>query len=342
MKIKKIGRRNFFQLATLAGFSMLTGCTNREVTPNLTSIKGTLPKELVGRLPSPWSFNHIKYKSARYPYSFDLLKESDLLAINDGWLGDLSPSNFQPIEAKQFFSRINSQARIFLNGLGPKFSSLILPIGVSPWVMLFRNGDTWLKKAYESWEVLLDQGLEKNVVLPESPRLIISLAEQMKKPEALSRLRFQACTFDSRNALNWVLSGQAKVAVIPLQNCFRALSRDPRLSVALPSSGSPLHWTVLLRPLFTREPLPQEWLENAWSNPLLGQLLGKGWTPPLEYSELIKAIDYVPYKYQSILLQSEETLSRCWSFQLLSELEQKTLEKIWNESSPKSFSRLVG
>ena len=55
--------------------------------------------------------------------------------------------------------------------------------------------------------------------------------------------------FDDRNSLNWILAGKARVAILPLYRCFRSLSKDPRLSFALPSSGAPLHWTVLVKPI---------------------------------------------------------------------------------------------
>lgn len=53
------------------------------------------------------------------------------------------------------------------------------------------------------------------VVLPASPRLVMSLADHLGGGQALPALRRQALTYDDRQATNWLLKGEAKVVVLP-------------------------------------------------------------------------------------------------------------------------------
>ena len=162
----------------------------------------------------------------------------------------------------------------------------------------------------------------------------MSIANTIDEPDALRNLRIQAITFDDRNSLNWILSGKARVAILPLVRCFSSLIRDPRLSVVLPDQGAPLHWTVLVRPKQTRQSFPGEWLEAAWEMPHIARLLSKAWIPPIPYSDLIKDMHFVPDSYKSIILPAKSVWNNCWSFPLITEQETNRLESLWIQSTP--------
>ena len=84
---------------------------------------------------------------------------------------------------------------------------------------------------------------------------MIDLAHRLPGAEAsLPALRRQVLTLDDRQGANWLLKGDARVVVLPLQRCLPLLRRDPRLMAVLPAQGAPLHWTLLARPEATREP----------------------------------------------------------------------------------------
>ena len=101
--------------------------------------------------------------------------------------------------------------------------------------MLFRNGSAWLEAAQGGWDVLLDPTLAGRVVLPASPRFVIDLADRLGGEEALRRLRAQLLTMDDRQATSWLLKGEARVVVLPLQRCMALLRQDPRLRAVLPT-----------------------------------------------------------------------------------------------------------
>jgi len=329
-----ISRRELIQLGLFVSIPALASCSKDSTLPIFRISEETLPKQLTRSLPKRWLIKPLKPKSKFESDQLVIPTNTDLVAIGDGWVSQLSKESLRPIEAENLLPRLDIQAKVFLKGFGSELASRIFPIGVSPWVMLFRNGEPWLSRAKKGWDVLLDPDLTGKVVFPASPRLVMSIANQIDESDALQKLRIQALTFDDRNALNWILSGKARVAILPLYRCFRSLIKDPRFSVAFPRKGAPLNWTVLIRPKQTEQPFPAEWLEAAWAMPQLGKLLSKGWIPPIPYSELAKAINFVPDSYKSIILPPQSFWEKCWSFPLIIDQEKTRLEKFWIQSSP--------
>ena len=331
---RQLGRRELLKLGLMAGLMGLASCGRASAAPLLRATPETLPKKWRRSLPVPWSYQPIEVDAGSNPFIAALEQGNDLLALGDGWLTSLPAKTLQRIEAPGLQDRLDGQARAFEASLGPALQSRVLPVGVSPWVLLFRQGDPWALQARSGWQVLLDPALKGRVVLPQSPRLVMSLAERMQVADGLRQLRAQAYTFDDRQGLNWLIQGKARVAVLPLQRCLPSLRRDPRLSVVLPNSGAPLNWTVLVRSALTREPLPQQWVEQSWQEPLLGQLLAGGWIPPLPRAELRLALTAIPKAYRSIVLPSKEVWSRCWSLPVLTAVQQMELNQLWSQSTP--------
>jgi hypothetical protein len=200
--------------------------------------------------------------------------------------------------------------------------------------MLFRGEPTLRNQAANSWEVLLDPELKGKVLFPSSPRLVMSLTAHMQTPDALRQLRQAAISFDDRHALNWLLQGDAQVAVLPLQRCMGALLRDQRLHAVLPLQGAPLNWTLMLRPSSSKEPLPQDWVKKAWEEPLLSRLLSAGWVPPLARSQLSIAMSRVPKRLRALVLPSNEVWQRCWNLAPLDPSEQDAMKAKWKASTP--------
>lgn len=328
-----LGRRELLQLGLVAGLGALGGCARGAAAPLLQAAPETLPALWRRRLPRPWRFDPLPLAPRPSASPLDLDPAADLLAVSDGWLPALVEDAAQPIQADSLQQRLGGQAVRFLKALGPGWASRVLPVSVSPWVMLFRGSSFRESASERGWSVLLDPELKGAVVLPASPRLVIELADRLDHSGGLAALRAAALTLDDRQALNWLLQGKAQVAVLPLERCTQALRRDPRIHAVLPSSGSPLHWTVLLRPAATREPLPQAWVNEAWRDPLLGQLLAKGWCPPLPRSELEAQAQGVPASLRPLVLPEEAVWERCWSLAPLDADGRNRLSERWRESA---------
>ncbi len=334
MKPYKVGRRELLKLGAFAGFGMIASCGRGFFHPVLRATPETLPKQWRRTLPAPWRYKPIFSEVENQSFFFKELEKTDLIAIGDGWLKALSQKDLQPIQTPRLADRLNPLARDFLNGLEVEMASCVLPVALSPWALAFRNGEKWLEDASAGWEVLLEPGLRGKVLLPQSPRLIVNLADKIDYPDALLRLREQALTFDDRHGLNWILQGKGRVAVLPLQRCLSGLRSDPRLRVVVPRVGAPLNWSLLVRPATSREPVPQAWVEKAWKMPLMSPLIAGGWIPPLSFEEIEPALNTIPESLRISSLPSQDILSRCWSLPELSQGEQILFEQRWNESTP--------
>ena len=329
-----LSRRHLLQLAGGAGLALLAGCRRGGPVPRLVSAAETLPKAWRLTLPSPWTFSPLDPEERDPFWTAVTRNQADLIALTDGWLQACPTDQLQPVMAGGLPGQLDATASQFLELLGPQRAERVLPVGVSPWVMLFRNGMSWRAAAEQGWDVLLEPSLRGRVVLPASPRLVMDLSSHMEADDALPRLRQQLLTLDDRQGLNWLLKDRARVVVVPLQRCMQLLRRDPRITAVIPASGAPLHWTLLVRPVGTREPLPRAWVESAWTSPLRGRLLAMGWRPAVqdlvdEASELL-----LPRRWQELLLPSAQVWSRCWSLPPLSPQEQGRLSERWAASTP--------
>ena len=325
-------RRQLLQAGCIAGLSWLAGCARSNSSPLLRAPTKSLPALWQKQLKAPWRITELKAINSSDP---SWLSSTDLLTIGDGWLSSLNAESFQAIDAAPLQAQLGPAAEQFLSDLPNAWKGKIFPVGVSPWVMLFRGDPALKNQAAKSWDVLLDQEFKDKVLLPSSPRLVMSLAAHMQTPDALQRLRQAAISFDDRHALNWLLQGDAQVAVLPLQRCMGALLRDQRLHAVLPEQGAPLNWTLMLRPSSSKEPLPQEWVKKSWEEPLLSRLLSAGWVPPLTRSQLSSAMSRVPKRLRALVLPSNEIWQRCWNLAPLDDpSEQDDLKDKWKVLSP--------
>ncbi len=327
-------RRDFLKFSFFAGINLLSACGQSELRPVLRSAPDLLPIELVRNIPPPWEYKPLNDSFENNLFDNILNKKCDLLAIGDGWLSSISPKKLSLLSYPGLIEDLNFLAKEFLENLPKDFSQRVLPFSFSPWVMLFRNGDKWLTHANESWSVLLNDDLKGNVVLPNSPRLIMSIAEKITVQDSLKKLRAQVLTYDDKNALNWLLNGDARVAVLPLQNCLKRVKFDQRFSVAFPKLGSPLNWTLLLSPKPSKEPLPIFWINELWSSPILGKLLADGLIPPLKLIEIEKEITKIPISYRNAVFPNKEIWSQCWSLPPLDEFSSNEMIERWKSSSP--------
>ncbi len=333
MKQGKIGRRDFIRLAGLTSLLFLSGCSNSVHTPTISVPKGLFSRDLLKTLPSPWKIHFFDAQLSNDLYKSQLGNDADLLLLGDGWLQDCPFEEFQPIDSENAYERLSSQAISFLNTYPEELSSLIFPLAVSPWVLIFRGHHDLVNRVNDTWDVLLEPELKDQIVLPSSARVIISIANCMKHVDSLRLLRSQTQIYDDRNALNWLLSGKASVAMLPMQYCVKKLISDPRLSIVIPKQGSPLNWTCLMRPKSSFQPFPFEWIQETYNLPLAVNFLSRGVIPPLPYPELRKAISYLPDKIQSLYMMNE-SFQNCWSLPPLNSDEISLLEDLWLTSSP--------
>tara|TARA_Y100001968_G_C19321162_1_gene699341 strand:- start:50 stop:1051 length:1002 start_codon:yes stop_codon:yes gene_type:complete len=333
MNIDKFGRRDFIKFGLISFIFLLSGCSTSQKKLFLRGVSKSFPSEFVKSLSTDWEYFPIKdIELEKFSYNSTIQKETDLLVINDGWISDLPLDSLQEIKANNIRNNFGEQTKTFLDGLGNDYKKKILPLAVSPWVILVRNEDSLALKDKNSWEVIFSSSLANQIVFPNSPYLLISIAQRIGLSNDFSKIKNQAKSFDDRNALNWVVSGRANAAVLPLSICVDSIFKDPRLSILLPEEGSPLNWTVLASPSLPPESFPTDWFNSLWGDNYLSRVIGKGFLPPTDLSDFRRKKINVPQKYQSIFLPAESVWNKCWSLPILNSNGKRDLALNWNNS----------
>ena len=333
MNTDTLGRREFIKYGLISSLFLLSGCSTSQNKLALRGVPKSFPNEFVYSLSAGWEFFPIKnIELQKFPNKSIFQEKTDLLVLNDGWISDLPFNSLKEIKADLIRKNFSKQTSFFLNGLGEDYKKKLFPLAVSPWVILLRNEDSLALKNKNSWEVIFSSSLVNQIIFPNSPYLLISIAQKIGLVNDFSKIKKQAKSFDDRNALNWVVSGKANAAILPLSSCVDSLIEDPRLSVLLPKEGSPLNWTVLASPSLSPEPFPTDWFDSLWGVTLLRRVISKGFLPPTNLSDLRRKNINVPQKYKSIFLPEESVWNKCWSLPLLSSQRKKDLALNWNNS----------
>ncbi|WP_269624368.1 hypothetical protein [Prochlorococcus marinus] len=333
MNTDTFGRREFIKYGLISSLFLLSGCSTAQKKLTLRGVPNSFPSEFVNSLSTGWEFLPIKdIELKKFPYHSSLLEKTDLIVLDDGWISDLPINSLQEIKADNIRNNFSKQTSSFLDGLGEDYEKKLLPLAVSPWVIIFRNEDSLALKNKNSWEVIFSSSLTNQIVFPNSPYLLISIAQRLNIVNNFSKFKSQAKTFDDRNALNWVVSGRANAAVLPLSRCVDSLIEDPRLSVLLPQEGSPLNWTVLASPSLPPSSFPTNWFDSLWGATYLSRVISKGFLPPTNLSDLRRKNINVPLKYQATFLPGESVWNKCWSLPRLSFERKKDLAINWNNS----------
>ncbi len=328
-----LGRIAFIKYGLISSLFLLSGCSISQKKLVLRGVSNSFPSEFVNSLSTSWEFFPIRnIELKEFSYNSTLQEKTDVLILNDGWISDLPINLLQEIKAEKIRNNFSKQTISFLDGLGEDYKKKLLPIAVSPWVILFRNEDSLTLENKHSWEVIFSSSLAKQIVFPNSPYLMISIAEKINLDNDFSKIKSQAKSFDDRNALNWVISGRAHAAILPLSACVDSLVEDPRLSVILPQEGSPLNWSVLASPSMSQQSFPTEWFDSLWGATYLSRVLSKGFLPPTKLSDIRRKNINVPQKYQSIFFPEESVWNKCWSLPILSSERKKDLALNWNNS----------
>ena len=333
MMTNNLGRRDFIKYGLISSFFILSGCSASKQKLALRGVPNTFPSEFINSLSTAWEFLPIKeMESQEISYNSTFQEKTDLLVLNDGWISNLPSDSLQEIKANDIRDDFSKQASSFLHGLGEDYKNRIFPLAVSPWVILFRNEGSLALKNKNSWEVIFSSELTNQIVFPNSPYLLMSIAQKIGMVNDFSKIKSQTKLFDDRNALNWLISGRANAAVLPLSSCVDSLIKDPRLSVLLPQEGSPLNWTVLASPILSSVPFPIDWFDSLWGPSYLRRVIRKGFFPPTSFSDIRRQKLNIPQRYQSIFLPEESVWNKCWSLPVLSFEDQKGLAMNWNNS----------
>ena len=207
-----LSRRQMLRLCAGTGVLALTGCGAKQPPPTLLAADGMLPSLWTRALPSPW---RLERSADAVACDAERFRSADLLALSDGWLGRCQSADLQPLEADPLLRDLDDQASAYRAALAPDLAATLLPVAVSPYVIVWRQHAS-LKETPQDWTWLLQPPLARRLVLPASPRLAIELAARISEGRPT---RVQALTSTTGKVrTGW--QGNPR-GVLPLQRRWR-------------------------------------------------------------------------------------------------------------------------
>jgi len=322
-------RRNFFNYAKLFFLFFLASCTRESKKIIIGFQKSFIPEYFKSLIPNLWVKENINLNDIYKSNNIQKYKEIDYLLVNDGWINNINFDDFKDFD-KELFLKLNKKAKNYLSLFDINIRNKIYPIGVIPYVVVIKKNYATKNISNKSWDFLLSKDLKGKIILPNSPRIIMSLAERIDNQGVLNKLINQDNIYDDKNALDWLLNSKAVIAVVPFNLCQKYLKIDSRLSFIFPRTGVPLIWQFVLNKKYSENDSLIKWINSLENYNASRKLEKEGWILPF------KDIYNVDFNNENLKNQNILILDQCWqnswSFPPLNEEEKTKIEIIWKDS----------
>ena len=327
---KYLSRRKILNYGKLSILFLLNSCSNVSKRIKISLQKSFYPDSLKDTLPASWEIENINYEKIEINNNKINLLNSDYILINDGWINSINFQSFLKTDHLITNNNLDSRAKNFLNFFEEYKSNRLFPIGVVPYAVIIKNNKDLIQDAYDSWDFLLLKKLKGKIILPQSPRLVMSISSKINKLNSLEKLKAQVMVYDDKNSLNWLINSKAAIAIIPYTLCLEYLKIDPRLSVVFPNSGVPLMWHFLLYKSETHTQDLVNWIKLLRKFSNVDKLVNQGWFLPFdnEYEQSKFNIK----KAKNTLTPSKICWDNSWSLPPISDQQKLNLENLWINS----------
>ncbi len=320
-------RREFLKSGGLSLILLLNSCSNVPKKVNIALQNSFLPDSFKDIIPFAWKQNKINFGSNNLEKNRNIILDSDFTLINDGWISTINFSQFNEINESYFSEILDRRSKDFLNSFEVNQRNKLFPIGLVPYAIIIKNNKDLVSSARKSWNFLLSRKLTKKIIFPESPRVLISIAEKINSSDALAKLKSQAMLFDDQNILNWLINSEACVAIVPYSLCSKYLKIDPRLSIVFPKQGVPLIWYFVLSRSNLSSEILIDWIKSLESKSTVDKLSSEGWYIPFN-------TNYIQSKYKAEMHHNLGPSKLCWdnswSFPQLTNAQKIKFENYWN------------
>ncbi|ABM69783.1 hypothetical protein [Prochlorococcus marinus] len=322
-------RREFLNCGKLSLLFFLNSCSNLPNKVKIALQNSFYPESFKDTIPKDWKQEKINFENNRLQENRNTIVNSDFTLINDGWISNIDFSEFEKINEYALFENLDKRSMDFLGSFNQNQRGKLFPIGVVPYAIIIKNDKELINSARTSWDFLLSKKLTGKIIFPQSPRIILSIAQKINSSNTLKKLKSQAMLFDDKNMLNWLINSDAIVAIVPYSLCSKYLKMDPRLSLVFPSQGVPLMWHFILSRLNVNNAILIKWIKSLENKSIVDKLVSQGWYLPFNS-------EYLQSKYKSEMFPisgpSEKCWENSWSFPLLTNEQKINLKNIWNES----------
>ena len=321
-----LSRRKFFNYIKLSFVFLVTSCTKVSKNIVVGFQKSFFPESFKNLFPKNWDRENIDLKEIYNPKNFHIYNKIDYILINDGWINKIKFDDFTSLNTK-FFSRLSDKSINYLSSFDENISNKLFPIGVIPYAVVIKNNEDIKNIAKESWDFLLFKDLKGKIILPNSPRIILSIAEKVDDQKALNKIINQQNIYNDKYALDWFLNSKAVIAVLPYSLCQTISKIDSRISLVFPRNGVPLLWQFFLCKSFSNQKPLLNWINSFENTSVLKNLLKDGWYLPFKdkyiqdfYSENFKVTKNGP---------SNECWENSWSLPNINKTEKIEIERLW-------------
>ena len=322
-------RREFLNCGKLSLLFLLNSCSNFPDKVKITLQNSFYPQSFKDTIPKDWEQVKINFESNLTQKNINAISNSDFTLINDGWITSINFEEFEKINEYLLFKNLDNRSLDYLESFDENQKGKLFPVGVVPYTIIIKNNKELINSASNSWDFLLSKKLKGKIILPQSPRIILSIAQKINSSNSLSKLKSQAMLFDDKNMLNWLINSDACVAIVPYSLCSKYLKIDPRLSLVFPSQGVPLMWYFLLSRSNLNNAILIKWIKSLENKSTVDKLVSQGWYLPFNN-------DYLQSKYRSesfnIAGPSKKCWDNSWSFPVLTNEQKINLTNSWNES----------
>jgi len=326
---KICNQKRIFNCGKLSLLFFLNSCSNLPNKVKIALQNSFYPESFKDTIPKDWKQEKIDFENIPLQKNRNTISNSDFTLINDGWISSIDFAEFEKINEYALFENLDRRSIDFLGSFNQNQSSKLFPIGVVPYTIIIKKNKELITSARTSWDFLLSEKLTGKIIFPQSPRIILSIAQKINSSNSLKKLKSQAMLFDDKNMLNWLINSDAIVAIVPYSLCSKYLKIDPRLSLVFPSQGVPLMWHFQLSRSNLNNAILIKWIKSLENKLIVDKLVSQGWYLPFNS-------DYLQSKYKTEMLPisgpSEKCWENSWSFPVLTNEQKINLKNIWNES----------
>ena len=325
--INKLTRKKFLDIAKLSVLFLLTSCNGLSRRISISLYKNFLPINFINLLPKNWKKENLNYKEDNLNKNF---RNKDLILINDGWLSRVDLKLFDAI-SEPLINYLDERSKNYLSNWDLFERKKLYPIGVIPYAVIIKNNERYKITNKNNWDFLLSKDLIGKMILPNSPRILISIAERINNKNAMKAIFNKGNIYDDINAIDWLINTDAVLAILPLTICEKYLKIDPRLSIVFPNQGVPLMWNFLLINNNFNQALLINWIDKLIDKNSINKLVKDGLYLPFNNEYIHSKYKYSSKSARLLNRPSEECWRNSWSFNSLKESEKVEFEKIWKD-----------
>jgi len=231
-------RREFLNYGKLSLLFLLNSCSNFPNKVKIALQNSFYPESFKDTIPKDWKQEKINFENIRLQKNRNTIFNSDFTLINDGWISSIDFSEFKKINEYALFENLDKRSIDFLGSFNQNQRSKLFPIGVVPYTIIIKNNKELITSARTSWDFLLSEKLTGKIIFPQSPRIILSIAQKINSSNSLKKLKSQAMLFDDKNMLNWLINSDAIVAIVPYSLLLKIFKNRSKAFFSFPKRRS--------------------------------------------------------------------------------------------------------